>query len=511
MVTRQSSNTTAIEALLEAQKWALHLQIPDRHKVALMGLTISMNASTKKAWPSLQSLAKRIGVADTSIIEATIAELIDCGLLTPTKTDAKGIFRNGVVRLEVGLELTPDKNPLLSILLQEKALRLDVADLYPTARLVLHYIAKCWDFALQAAPVDYKRARNSLPWLTPRAWAKALVRLKELGFIENKYRGNQYSLPRYSLDGFISAYTPEGTSTTMLIPLRDEALSNQSPTDRQSAYTPEGTSTTMLIPLRDEASSSASPPEGISKNPPYMNARAELPKNLEEEKTDTDITSTTRSGSSEFAAALIRELAAELQPHESLGPIIQIEPTTGVGWDASWGIHWAEVYRRHREAGRRSPLGIVFTEIRFMAQTNAITLAGPAPNTWTEEPERPEPTYSELSPDEAHPEARNVWDAALGRIQVEVTRPNFETWLKDTVGMAQTSETFVVGCPNAFVAEMLDQRMYSLIARSVESVIGMEIELTFVVYSDGESSSGPETAGNRVTGPFSGADMTRDT
>ena len=55
----------------------------------------------------------------------------------------------------------------------------------------------------------------------------------------------------------------------------------------------------------------------------------------------------------------------------------------------------------------------------------------------------------------------------------------------------------MIGAPNAFVAEMLEQRMYSLISRSIESVIGREIEIEFVVYSDDRreaDSSGPETA-----------------
>ena len=84
-----------------------------------------------------------------------------------------------------------------------------------------------------------------------------------------------------------------------------------------------------------------------------------------------------------------------------------------------------------------------------------------------------------------HP--RQIWDAALGQLQLHVTRPNFETWLKNTVGVAYRDGEFVVGAPNAFVAEMLEQRMYSLISRTLESVLKSEVEIRFeVTTSEGE-------------------------
>ena len=78
-----------------------------------------------------------------------------------------------------------------------------------------------------------------------------------------------------------------------------------------------------------------------------------------------------------------------------------------------------------------------------------------------------------------HP--RQIWDAALGQLQLHVTRPNFETWLKNTVGVAYRDGEFIVGAPNAFVAEMLEQRMYSLISRTLESVVESEVEIRFEV------------------------------
>ena len=76
-----------------------------------------------------------------------------------------------------------------------------------------------------------------------------------------------------------------------------------------------------------------------------------------------------------------------------------------------------------------------------------------------------------------------LWAAVLGQLQMQVTKPNFDTWLKHTSGLAYADGEFVVGTPNAFVAEMLEQRMYSLIAQTVESVVEAEVEVRFAVES----------------------------
>ena len=83
-----------------------------------------------------------------------------------------------------------------------------------------------------------------------------------------------------------------------------------------------------------------------------------------------------------------------------------------------------------------------------------------------------------------------LWAAVLGQLQMQVTKPNFDTWLKHTSGLAYADSEFVVGTPNAFVAEMLEQRMYSLIAQTVESVVEAEVEVRFAVESAWADSSG---------------------
>ena len=74
-----------------------------------------------------------------------------------------------------------------------------------------------------------------------------------------------------------------------------------------------------------------------------------------------------------------------------------------------------------------------------------------------------------------------IWDAALGELQLQVARAAFETWLRDTDGVAHKDGEFVVGTANAFVSEMLEHRMYPLIERAIEHVIGEPTSVRFQV------------------------------
>ena len=76
---------------------------------------------------------------------------------------------------------------------------------------------------------------------------------------------------------------------------------------------------------------------------------------------------------------------------------------------------------------------------------------------------------------------QEMWNAVLGELQLQVPKPSYETWLRGTTGMAVSDEALVVQTPNAFVSEMLDTRMYSLISRCLEGITGDPLEIRFEV------------------------------
>jgi chromosomal replication initiator protein len=74
-----------------------------------------------------------------------------------------------------------------------------------------------------------------------------------------------------------------------------------------------------------------------------------------------------------------------------------------------------------------------------------------------------------------------IWEAALGELQLQVSKPNYDTWLKDTKGISFDEDQFVVATPNTFAAEWLQNRLLSLVKNSLANIIGHVVEVKFFV------------------------------
>jgi len=88
------------------------------------------------------------------------------------------------------------------------------------------------------------------------------------------------------------------------------------------------------------------------------------------------------------------------------------------------------------------------------------------------------------------PQAHRVWDTALGQLQLQVTRPNFDTWLKDTVGLRTENGSFIVGTPSDFVSEWLSAKMGPVIAKTVSGILGRQVTLGFQVVAPQGNGNG---------------------
>lgn len=78
-------------------------------------------------------------------------------------------------------------------------------------------------------------------------------------------------------------------------------------------------------------------------------------------------------------------------------------------------------------------------------------------------------------------QADKIWQAALGELQLQVNKANFNTWLKDTKGIDYSNDTFTIAVPSTFIAEWLKSRMYSIISRILSSITGHNLEIQFQV------------------------------
>jgi hypothetical protein len=84
------------------------------------------------------------------------------------------------------------------------------------------------------------------------------------------------------------------------------------------------------------------------------------------------------------------------------------------------------------------------------------------------------------------PQARQIWQSTLERIQPKVSSSAFTTWFSGTRGLALEDETLIVRVESSFGREHLEQRFYDLIASAVSEQRGTETKARFIVVPDAQ-------------------------
>ncbi len=84
--------------------------------------------------------------------------------------------------------------------------------------------------------------------------------------------------------------------------------------------------------------------------------------------------------------------------------------------------------------------------------------------------------------------ARDIWQTALGQLQLQVNATSFVTFLKETSGGDFDGSCFTVVAPNAFAREYLDGRLSSTIKRTLVEIVGGPLDVRFIVRSDEPSA-----------------------
>src|ERR1035437_9408905 len=95
-------------------------------------------------------------------------------------------------------------------------------------------------------------------------------------------------------------------------------------------------------------------------------------------------------------------------------------------------------------------------------------------------------------------DAKQVWRAALGELQVSLSPANFETWLRDTVLVDVDENRFRIAVPNGFTKDWQETRYRSLISQTLARIVGYSVQVEFVVKAAGEMSVANGAAGGMV-------------
>lgn len=85
----------------------------------------------------------------------------------------------------------------------------------------------------------------------------------------------------------------------------------------------------------------------------------------------------------------------------------------------------------------------------------------------------------------------DVWQAALGELQLQLTKATFDTWVKQTRVLAYEDGTFVIGVQNGYAKDWLENRLRATIHRTLTSILKRAVEVRFVVQPPAAAAEEP--------------------
>src|SRR3989338_9031385 len=90
-------------------------------------------------------------------------------------------------------------------------------------------------------------------------------------------------------------------------------------------------------------------------------------------------------------------------------------------------------------------------------------------------------------------ELNELWKAALGEIELQVSKANFKTWLRNTSIVEKRGNVVVIGVPNSFTKEWLENKYHKFILGSLRNLESGIKEVSYQI----RQSSGNEDVKNR--------------
>ena len=75
-----------------------------------------------------------------------------------------------------------------------------------------------------------------------------------------------------------------------------------------------------------------------------------------------------------------------------------------------------------------------------------------------------------------------IWQTALGQLQMEIPKSTFETWVRGTSLLTHEDGSYVVGVNNAYAKDWLENRLSGAVRRTLSGIVGRTVEVRFVVW-----------------------------
>jgi len=85
-----------------------------------------------------------------------------------------------------------------------------------------------------------------------------------------------------------------------------------------------------------------------------------------------------------------------------------------------------------------------------------------------------------------------LWQAALGEIELSISKANFSTWFKNTTILSKENGKVVIGVPNGFAKEWLENKYNTYIFRALRNFQDDIKEISCIIYSADQAPQSPD-------------------
>lgn len=92
-------------------------------------------------------------------------------------------------------------------------------------------------------------------------------------------------------------------------------------------------------------------------------------------------------------------------------------------------------------------------------------------------------------------DSNELWRAALGEIELQISKANFKTWLQNTSIADKNSGVVVISVPNSFTKEWLENKYHKFILRSLRN---LESDIKEVVYQINQNPLKPDSKEKKI-------------
>ena len=89
---------------------------------------------------------------------------------------------------------------------------------------------------------------------------------------------------------------------------------------------------------------------------------------------------------------------------------------------------------------------------------------------------------------------QNAWQAAVGKLQMEMSRASYDTWVQPAEVVRYTDDLFTVGVPNAYACDWLKTRLTGTITQLLSGLMESPQRVEFIVWHKDYDHSNTESS-----------------